>query len=271
MRVVVTFAVDNSVKYWRMLLGVITSLRQCNTPDYVIRVYGVGIGNDFTSRLTAMGCEVYSAPSTPTLFPQSYFPCSAAKCLALAEAASDEIVLTLDVDGLVLSPITLLVDEFMASGMDVAILPETDKRGNASAVKECWFGCPLQEFKDANSWLDNPILNCGMVLARGDPAKRIGTEALRLVSAYPQTLYLGEQGPINGVIYDRGYKVFPLAPYHHCIFVSEEHVSCRWVYRGNIPYLAEALVDGKPIVYRHFGNRYVENYQRALDGLLAPS
>jgi hypothetical protein len=272
MKKTVAFAIDDSLKYQRLLLGTVLSFRKHHSTDWTVRVHCVGTGNDFKSRLLQLGCEIRNAPRTNPLENQSHFPCSAAKCLALTEVEKDEVVLTADADGLFLSNVDPLVDEFLKSGCDVALLPETDKRGNTSPVRECWFGCPLKEFKKAESWMDKPILNCGIVLSHGQSAQQIGKEALRLVQQHEKTLYLGEQGPINAVIYDNDLKVFSLKSHHHCIFISESNLTF-----GKIPYIGDVLaegfvgntlVDGKPVVYRHFGSRYNESYQKALDWLL---
>jgi hypothetical protein len=263
---VICFAVDQSLKYQRYLLGVIASLRRSNpSSDHVVRVYEVGAGKDFVSRLTAAGCEVRSAPRTVPLKDQSHFPCSAAKCLALADTENDDVILTFDVDGLILSSLEPLIEEFLASDCDVAMLPEVDRRGNASPVRECWFDCPVGEFNDANEWMNKPILNCGMIVSRGASARWMGSSALRLVTQYERCLYLGEQGPINGLVYDSNCKVLLLTPRHHCIFISEDGLTFA---EGAHPYLSGVLVDGKQVIYRHFGNRHVKNYQVALDHLL---
>ncbi len=162
-----------------------------------------------------------------------------------------------------MSSVDPLVDEFLASDKDVALFAETDPRGNCSPVRECWFGCPQHEFRDAPSWMDKPIYNCGMVLTHGGVARQIGASALYFVKNYESHLYIGQQGPINGVVYDGGYKVFPLAIHHHCIVNSEDSLE----FEGT-PYLGKVTVDGKPVVYRHFGRKGVVNYQRALDEVL---
>jgi hypothetical protein len=273
-RKIVSLAVDTSLKYQRYLLGMITSFRKHNVAsDYTVRVYGVGIGKDFTDRLTAMGCEVRVSPRTNPIKGQSYFPCAVAKCLALASVEGNDLIITMDADGLMLSSMDSLVRDFLASGADVALLPETDKRGNAGGlVRDCWFGCPSEPFKNLDSWSGKPILNCGMVISHGEPSRRIGAKALQIALKYEQSLYLGEQGPINGVVYDGGYRVFSLSPSHHCVFTTEDHLTFNGVpYLGPPPYdTPGVLIDGNPVIYRHFGNRYVKNYQVALDYLLLP-
>lgn len=260
----VAFAIDDSLKYQRLLLGAIASFKRYHPTGWTIRVYVVEAGKDFEDRLSKMGCEVRTAPRTEPLLGQSWFSCSAAKCLTLIDAGPDELVLTLDADGLICSSVDPLVEEFLQSGADIALLAETDKRGNTPPTRECWFGCPLEEFKDAASWMDKPMLNTGMMIAHGERANRIGKAALQLVKDYEKALYLGEQGPINAVVYDDdGLKVFPLSPHQHCVFIGEGGLT----FEGT-PYLDRTLVDGKTLVYRHFGWRWSENYQRALDSLL---
>jgi hypothetical protein len=263
MQKTVAFVIDDSLKYQRLLLGAIASFKRHNPTGWNVRVYVVEAGKDFENRLLKLGCEVCIAIRTNPLLGQSWFTCSAARCMNLVDAEPNEVVLTLDADGLICSSVDPLVEEFLQSGTDIALLAETDKRGNTPTVREAWFGCPLEEFKDAASWMDAPMLNCGMMIAHGEKANSIGKEALRLVTQYEDRLYLGEQGPINAVMYDRGLKVFPLQPYHHCLFTSEDGLS----FPGP-PYLDEVFVDGKRLVYRHFGWRGGENYQKALDSLL---
>ncbi len=265
MKKVAAFAVDDSPKYQRLLLGVIASFRRFHGDDWTVRVYSVEAGKDFTNRLRALGCDVRNAPRTNPIQSHSNFPCSAAKCLALVDIQPGELIITLDADGLILTSLDPLVEEFLVSGADIAMLPERNEHNNFTPVRECWFGCPLEEFKYARAWMEKPILNAGMILARGDFARCIGEDALRIVMKYEETLYLGEQGPINGVVYDQGYRLFPLTPYHHCRLIDENLLTF-----SGIPYIGEVRVDGHPIVYRHFGGTRVNVYQTALDCMLAP-
>jgi 2-polyprenyl-3-methyl-5-hydroxy-6-metoxy-1,4-benzoquinol methylase len=177
-----------------------------------------------------------------------YVPSAKARCLALARLPADEVLmLYLDGDTITLGSVEPLIEQFVASGRPLGLAAEDDPRFYVATAGQAWEGGRVPvEFSRSILWSERPMLNTGVLLAVGRAAAAVGTRALALYERLKDRFQYAEQTLINAVVYEDDVGLFRVPLPYHC-FVFEEHLQ-----KSGRPYIDPVLLDGVPVVIRHF-------------------
>ncbi|MDR3637288.1 MAG: glycosyltransferase [Isosphaeraceae bacterium] len=177
-----------------------------------------------------------------------HIPSAKARCLALAHYPNDDtLMLYLDGDSVIMGSLEPLIERFLNSGRPIGIAKEDNERFFMAPVHRSWENSEIPaEFPNSEQWRDRPVLNTGVLLALGARAAEVGARASALYETLKTRFQFGEQTIINSVIYEEDVPTLDIEAKYHC-FVHE-----RYLEKTGRPYVDPVLLDGEPVVLRHF-------------------
>lgn len=178
----------------------------------------------------------------------SYIPSAKARIEVLTTIAADDILLYLDGDTIVTSSVDGLRDRFAASGRALGIISRADRVGwGIWPMHRCWLdqAMPRKWFAKYDSWKNEPTRSTGVIIANSRivPA---ATRSLGLYEDLKSSFALAEQTLLNSVLMEDGVATHDLSPQEHCL------VEERLLVHHGEPYSDAPLLDGLPVIIRHF-------------------
>lgn len=196
--------------------------------------------------------------------PGSLHPIALARCKALAEIpARGDTLVNLDADGIFYGSIEPTLERHYAFGHAISMNLETDPRFTCLLIHDGFKhgAVPSTFFPEQRRWLNHAFLNTGFIVA-SPAASAIGQKAVELFPHVGPTLRFGEQGLINAIIHEQRIP-FGLIPFReHCTGLDQ-----YFTHPGE-PYIEAPILDGKPIVFKHFAGEK-RPLDRHLPALLA--
>jgi hypothetical protein len=231
--------------YFRYTAVSMASFLHCNS-GWLPTVLDVGLTPEQRERFGARATVV---PAKRELARAGiYIPSAEARIELLACIASGDIVLYLDSDTIVTGSVDPLRDRFVNFGRAFGIIPNAARVGwPIWPMHQCWLDqqTPARHFPRYASWKNEPTRSTGVVIATCE----IGAAARRALGLYQQvkhSLALAEQTILNSVLMEDGIPAHDLLPHEHCLV--EEGLLAH----PGVPYFQAPLLDGLPVIIRHF-------------------
>lgn len=227
--------------------------------------YDVGLTDDQRLTLAKLGVDVRVAT------PDHWVHNAQAKIRIFSDVGHDEILLFLDSDTIVYDSVEPMVADFMASEKPIGLYPEGEKVQWLKCMAAGWKDSVtrdqnpefMADFPHWKQWDNKPILNAGVILAT-HKINESGKLMFELYERWKQDCIYCEQTIISSVVRDRNIPYFPLNDLQHCLLWEE------WMNHPGEPYMQAPLLDGKPVLIRHFcGKRTKPVLDQALPKLMA--
>jgi hypothetical protein len=253
--------------YYDMLAVSIASFRRHHgAGGWRLHVLDVGLGPDQAAALAADGIDVplYPAHHLETI-PGLTYPATYARLRMPADfTRGDDLLLYLDADTLVLHPVEDAAAAFVASGLPFGLAIESDDTPwPPPRMRDGWRGGQIPAyFADRDRWAGEPVMNTGVMFARGPAAADASRACL---AAYPHVVrdaLWAEQSVLDAVILDAGVPWWPVPRHVHCLAAEVRLLADGPIYERGARY------EGHPVVVRHFcsGDAKRAYRERLLDG-----